>query len=47
MMNEARDRGATTLGSATIYTSQINTQFKAITGKDLPDSAFAKGLSSD
>lgn len=47
MMNEARERGATTLDSATIYTSQINTQFKAITGKDLPESAFARGLSDD
>jgi 3-dehydroquinate dehydratase / shikimate dehydrogenase len=44
LMNEARSRGANTLDSATIYSNQVSSQFKAITGKDLPETAFAKGL---
>ncbi len=44
MMSEARERGAHALNSAEIYTKQVSAQFKAITGKDLPAMAFAKGL---
>lgn len=47
MMEEARERGARTLDSAEIYTTQISTQFKAITGKEIPVAAFAKGLSEE
>ncbi len=45
MMSEARSRGARTLNSAEIYTKQVAAQFKAITGKELPEAAFAEGLS--
>lgn len=44
LMAEARSRGAKSLNSAEIYTNQVATQFKAITGKDLPEIAFSKGL---
>lgn len=45
MMSEARERGARTLNTAEIYILQVGAQFKAITGKEIPASAFAKGLS--
>ncbi len=47
MMSEARARGAQTIHSAEIYTKQVSAQFKAITGKELPEMAFAKGLSEE
>ena len=47
IMTEARERGATTLNTAGIYAEQLGSQFKAITGKDLPEAAFLKGLSDN
>ncbi|MEW4487585.1 type I 3-dehydroquinate dehydratase [Thalassoglobus sp. JC818] len=44
-MAEARERGAHTINTAGIYTQLLEAQFKAISGKDLPESAFLKGLS--
>lgn len=44
LLEEARSRGASTLNSAEIYSMQVAGQFKAITGKELPSTAFAKGL---
>lgn len=47
LMAEARARGARTLTSAEIYAQQVSAQFKAITGKELPEAAFAKGLTEE
>ena len=47
IMAEARNRGATTLNTAGIFADQLDSQFKAITGKDLPQTAFLDGLSAD
>ena len=41
---EARERGCRIIEPQAVYVDQINAQFKAITGKDLPAEAFAKGL---
>ncbi len=41
---EARERGCRVIEPQAVYVDQINAQFKAITGKDLPVEAFAKGL---
>ncbi|WP_092052721.1 type I 3-dehydroquinate dehydratase [Planctomicrobium piriforme] len=44
LMQEARDRGSKVISSANIYMDQLNGQFKAVTGKDLPESAYVAGL---
>lgn len=44
LMIEARDRGCTVIDSATVYADQIAAQFKAISGKELPESAYSRGL---
>ena len=41
---EARARGARYIDPATVFASQLNLQFKALTGRDLPADAFQKGL---
>ena len=41
---EARERGCRVIEPQAVYVDQIGAQFKAITGKDLPVEAFAKGL---
>ena len=41
---EARERGCRVIEPQAVYVDQINAQFKAITGKELPAEAFAKGL---
>ena len=41
---EARERGCKIIEPQAVYVDQLNAQFKAITGKDLPVEAFAKGL---
>ena len=41
---EARERGCKIIEPQAVYVDQLNAQFKAITGKDLPAEAFAKGL---
>lgn len=44
LMEEARGRGCRVIGSSSIYMEQISAQFKAITGKELPEQAYAQGL---
>jgi 3-dehydroquinate dehydratase/shikimate dehydrogenase len=44
LVQEARDRGANVLDARQVYMQQINSQFKAITGKEIPPEAFAHGL---
>lgn len=44
LMEEARARGCRAIDSFPIYQQQISSQFKAITGKDLPELALAQGL---
>lgn len=41
---EARARGARYIDPATVFASQLNLQFKALVGRDLPEDAFRKGL---
>ena len=41
---EARARGARYIDPATVFASQLNLQFRALTGRDLPEDAFQKGL---
>jgi 3-dehydroquinate dehydratase/shikimate dehydrogenase len=41
LLTEARARGARTIDSRKIYQQQLGSQFKAITGKELPATAFA------
>lgn len=45
LMVEARERGCTVIDSARIFADQLNAQFKAITGKEMPPDAYALGLS--
>jgi len=47
LMMEARDRGCAVIDSASVYSDQINAQFKAITGKELPEAAYGEGLSEE
>jgi len=44
---EARERGCRIIDPQSVYVDQLNAQFKAITGKDLPMEAFAKGLAAE
>ncbi|WP_437202853.1 type I 3-dehydroquinate dehydratase [Planctomicrobium sp. SH664] len=44
LLLEARSRGCRTIDVTGIFRDQLNAQFKAITGKELPESAFAAGL---
>lgn len=41
---EARMRGARYLDPMTVFASQLNLQFRQLTGLDLPEGAFQKGL---
>lgn len=41
---EARERGCRVVEPTKIYMDQLQMQFKALSGKDLPAEAFAKGL---
>lgn len=43
LFEEAQARGCTTIPPATIYEHQIRSQFKVITGKELPAGALAAG----
>ncbi|WP_437226766.1 type I 3-dehydroquinate dehydratase [Planctomicrobium sp. SH661] len=47
LMGEARDRGCRVIDSFSTYQQQIAGQFKAITGKDLPEAALAKGMAQE
>lgn len=44
LFTEARERGSKVIEPQAVYVDQLNAQFKAITGRDLPMEAFAKGL---
>jgi 3-dehydroquinate dehydratase/shikimate dehydrogenase len=44
LFTEARHRGCKLVEPATVYREQIRAQFKALTGKDLPQSAMAAGF---
>jgi len=44
LMEEARERGCRVIDAFDVYRQQINSQFKAITGKDLPEEAIARGM---
>jgi shikimate 5-dehydrogenase len=41
---EARARGARYLDPMSVFASQLNLQFRQLTGRDLPEGAFQKGL---
>ncbi len=41
---EARARGARYIDPMSVFTSQLDLQFHQLTGRDLPEDAFAKGL---
>jgi len=41
---EARSRGAVYVSPATVFAEQLRLQFKTLTGMDLPEAAFPKGL---
>jgi 3-dehydroquinate dehydratase/shikimate dehydrogenase len=44
LFTEARERGSKVIEPQAVFVDQLNAQFKAITGRDLPMEAFAKGL---
>lgn len=44
MVEEARNRGCRVINSSSVYAQQLGAQFKAITGKELPEGAYAKAL---
>ncbi len=43
---EARARGARYIDPATVFASQLKLQFRTLTGRELPEDAFSKGLSA-
>jgi 3-dehydroquinate dehydratase/shikimate dehydrogenase len=45
MIQEARDRGCRVIKTAEVFTEQLSAQFKAITGKELPEAAYAAAVS--
>ncbi|MFK7819504.1 MAG: type I 3-dehydroquinate dehydratase [Planctomycetaceae bacterium] len=47
LAEEARERGCTVVEPTEIYIQQLSTQFRAITGKELPVEAFRDGLIDD
>ena len=44
---EARARGAVYVNPSAMFAEQLQLQFKALTNRDVPMSAFQKGLSED
>lgn len=44
LFTEARERGCKVIEPQAVFVDQLSAQFKAITGRDLPAEAFAKGL---
>ncbi|MCA8995473.1 MAG: type I 3-dehydroquinate dehydratase [Planctomycetaceae bacterium] len=44
LLIEARDRGCKVIDSSEIFTDQLKSQFRAFTGKDLPDLAIQSGM---
>ena len=42
--DEAHARGARYIDPASVFAIQLNLQFRQLTGRDLPEDAFAKGL---
>lgn len=47
LLDDARARGCKVVEPADIYADQLGTQFKAITGQDLPPEAFAEALAAE
>ncbi len=47
LFDEARSRGCKLVEPAEVFADQIGSQFKAITGKELPAEAVAKGLEAE
>lgn len=45
LFTEARERGCRVVEPSKVYTDQLQMQFKALAGRDLPMEAFAKALS--
>lgn len=44
LLLEARERGAKVIDSTEVFAQQVNSQFKALTGKEIPPEALEKGL---
>ena len=44
---EARERGCRVVEPQAVYVDQLNAQFKAITGREIPPEAFVKGLMAE
>ena len=42
--DEAHARGARYLDPTSVFAVQLNLQFRQLTGRDLPEDAFARGL---
>jgi shikimate 5-dehydrogenase len=42
--DEARARGARYIDPTAVFAIQLNLQFRQLTGRDLPEDAFARGL---